>query len=247
MEIKEIRTKTVLTKSKIYEYTVNPYIGCAHACHYCYARFVKRFLGIKERWGDFVFVKKDAPEILKEEVKRKKKGQVWVSGISDPYQPIEKTLRLTRRCIETLLLGGFEVYIQTKSPLILDDIDILKSYENVHVFLTITTSDDRVREMFEPNAPPISERLEALFVLHSHGIKTHVMIAPLLLGAEGLVPHIKDKVRSVVVDKVNYHYADWVYKKNGIEWAKDESFFLRCGSAIKSSLDKEGVRCEILF
>ena len=102
MKIKEIHSKSILSPSKIYDYVVNPYVGCQHACSYCYARFMKRFTGHKEPWGDFVDVKINAPDLLSKEIKKKRMGTVWVSGVCDPYQPLEAKYKLTRRCLEIL-------------------------------------------------------------------------------------------------------------------------------------------------
>ena len=99
MQIKEIHAKSILSPSKVYDYVINPYVGCQHACSYCYARFMKRFTGHKEPWGEFVDVKINAPDLLSKEIKRKKVGSVWVSGVCDPYQPLEKKYALTRRMI----------------------------------------------------------------------------------------------------------------------------------------------------
>ncbi|MDP2940507.1 MAG: radical SAM protein, partial [Candidatus Omnitrophota bacterium] len=78
MKIKEIQAKNILSKSKVYDWTINPYVGCMHSCVYCYARFIKRFSGHKENWGEFVDVKMNASELLSQEIKKKKKGKVWV-------------------------------------------------------------------------------------------------------------------------------------------------------------------------
>ena len=78
MKIKEIHSKAILSSSQVYDYVVNPYVGCQHACSYCYARFMKRFSGHKEPWGDFVDVKINAPDLLQAEIRKKKKGKVWV-------------------------------------------------------------------------------------------------------------------------------------------------------------------------
>jgi DNA repair photolyase len=91
MKIREIKAKNILSKSQVYDYALNPYVGCQHACVYCYARFMKRFTGHKERWGEFVDVKINAPELLAFEVRKKKVGRVWISGVCDPYQPLEKS------------------------------------------------------------------------------------------------------------------------------------------------------------
>jgi DNA repair photolyase len=97
MIIKETLPKTILSKSKIYPYVINPYTGCQHACSYCYARFMKRVTGHTEPWGQFVDVKITAPDLLKVEITKKKPDKVWVSGVCDPYQPLEGKYRLTRQ------------------------------------------------------------------------------------------------------------------------------------------------------
>jgi DNA repair photolyase len=88
MIVKEIQAKAILSVSKVYDYVINPYTGCQHGCTYCYARFMKRFTGHKEPWGEFVDVKINASDLLQVEIKRKKRGSVWISGVCDPYQPL---------------------------------------------------------------------------------------------------------------------------------------------------------------
>jgi DNA repair photolyase len=80
MITKEIKVKTILSASKIYDWVINPYVGCQHGCSYCYARFMKRFTGHKEPWGEFVDVKINAADLLYGEIRKKKRGRVWVSG-----------------------------------------------------------------------------------------------------------------------------------------------------------------------
>src|SRR5690242_3485516 len=180
MIVKEIEAKTILSKSQIYDYTLNAYVGCQHDCLYCYAKFMKRFTGHCEPWGAFVDVKINAVELLAREVKKKRKGRVWISGVCDAYQPLEKKYTLTGRCLEILVEQGWPVTIQTKSPLVLRDIAILKKSADAEVGFTITTADEKVRMIFEPGAPQIAKRVEALGLLHGSGIRTFVMVAPLL-------------------------------------------------------------------
>jgi DNA repair photolyase len=226
MIVKEIEAKTILSKSQIYDYALNAYVGCQHQCLYCYAKFMKRFTGHREPWGAFVDVKINAPELLAWEVKKKHKGRVWISGVCDAYQPLEKKYLLTGRCLEILVEQGWPVTIQTKSPLVLRDLAILKSSADAEVGFTITTADEKVRRIFEPGAPPIAARVEALGILHAEGVPTFVMIAPLLPHAEGLVDMLKGTVDHILIDRYNYHYADWAYKKHGLQQALDEDFFL---------------------
>jgi DNA repair photolyase len=226
MIVKEIEAKIILSKSQIYDYALNAYIGCQHQCVYCYAKFMKRFTGHREPWGAFVDVKVNAPELLARELKKKKqKGRVWMSGVCDAYQPLEKKYQLTRRCLEILIEDGWPVTIQTKSPLVLRDIDILKRSADIEVGFTITTADEKVRKIFEPGAPPVAKRIEALGTLHAEGIATFVMVAPMLPRAEGLAAMLQGKMDHVLIDRYNYHYADRAYKDHGMEQARSEDFF----------------------
>jgi len=148
---------------------------------------MKRFTGHKEAWGEFVDVKINAPCLLQREIKKKRVGRVWISGICDPYQPLEKKYELTKRCLETLLKHGWPVTVQTKSPLVLRDMESLRKCNQIEVGFTIATAGEDIRKIFEPNSPPIKERIEALGKLHSAGVKTFAMIAPILPKAEARV------------------------------------------------------------
>jgi DNA repair photolyase len=247
MKIREIKAKSILSHSQVYDYALNPYVGCQHSCVYCYAKFMKRFTGHKEVWGDFVDVKINAPELLASEVKRKRAGRVWVSGVCDPYQPLEKKYAITKMCLDILVDNGWPFTIQTRSPLVLRDIKTLKRGGSIEVGFTITTADERIRSLFEPGAPSSGKRIEALASLRLEGIRTFVMIAPILPGAEGLVNALKGKVDYVVVDRLNYHYADWAYKKYGLQWAREDSFFSEKGEELRATFERVGIPCQILF
>lgn len=164
--VREIQSKTILSVSRVYSYVINPYVGCQHACHYCYARFMKRFSGHKESWDDFVDVKTNAADLLRIEINKKKCARVWMSGVCNPYQPLEAHYKLSRKCLEILADNNWPVIIQTRSSLFLRDMDILKGAKDCEVGLTITTADDEIRKLFEPNVPPIKERLNTLNELH---------------------------------------------------------------------------------
>jgi DNA repair photolyase len=247
MIIREILARNILSRSKVFEYALNPYVGCRYACTYCYARFMKRFTGHREPWGAFVDVKVNAPELLEKEIKKKKAGRVWISGVCDPYQPAERKYALTRRCLAVLVQHNWPVTIQTKSPLVTRDLDLLKGATDVEVGLTITTADENVRKIFEPKAPPVEDRIGALGALHSEGVRTFAMIAPVLPGAERLAGKLKGKAAYVLIDRMNYHYADRVYRKHGMERAMKEEFFTRLGEELKDSFERAGVPCEVLF
>lgn len=241
MIIQEIHAKSILSASKVYPYVINPYTGCQHNCLYCYAHFMKRFTGHKEPWGSFVDVKINAPDLLKVEVPKKRKDRVWVSGVCDPYQPLEGKYKLTRRCLEILAENDWPVTIQTRSALILRDLDILRRGRQFEAGFSVTTADDSIRKIFEPNAPPIPQRLRALDELHRAGIRTFAMIAPMLPGVEGLAELLAGKVDSVRLDRMNYHYADWVYRKNGLEEYLSDEYFLRAEAQLTSAFSAFGI------
>src|SRR5512137_754095 len=241
--VKEIQAKTILSTSKIYPYVINPYTGCQHGCSYCYARFMKRVTGHKEPWGEFVDVKINAADLLRGEIKKKKRAKVWLSGVCDPYQPLEATYRLTRQCLEILVQHTWPVILQTRSPLVLRDIDIMKDARDLEVGLSVTTADDTIRKLFEPGAPPIHDRIRALDELHKAGIRTYAMIAPVLPGAEGLADLLKGKIDYLLIDRMNYHYADWVYRKNGLEETLTDGFFRRTARALAAMCEESGIEC----
>jgi len=243
MIIKEIQSKTILSVSKVYPYVINPYTGCQHGCSYCYAHFMKRFSGHQEPWGQFVDVKVNASDLLRMEITRKKTGKVWISGVCDPYQPLEAKYKLTRRCLEILAQNDWPVVVQTRSPLVLRDMDILRKGKAFEVGLSITTADDEIRRLFEPHAPPIKERIRALDELHRAGIRTYAMIAPMLPGAENLAEILAGKVDYVMLDRMNYHYGDWVYRKYGLEEKMTDEFFSRTERILSSKFAKLGISC----
>jgi DNA repair photolyase len=244
MIIKEIQSKTILSASKVYPYVINPYTGCQHNCAYCYAHFMKRFTGHKEPWGQFVDVKLNASGLLIREITRKRKDRVWISGVCDPYQPLEAKYRLTRQCLEILAANDWPVTVQTRSPLVLRDLDIFQRGKDFEVGLSITTADESIRKLFEPNAPPIRERVRALDELHQAGIRTFAMIAPILPNAESLAEILAGKVVSVILDRMNYHYADWVYRKYGLQDCLTDDYFSQTEQALSSAFANMGIRCQ---
>ena len=142
-----------------------------------------------------------------------------MSSVTDPYQPIEKECRITRRCLELLVRNKFPVDILTKSPLVLRDLDLLRGSRDVEVGITITTDDEPMRQPFEPGAPSIESRIEALKQLHRHDIRTYVFIGPLLpMNPERLAGMIRDYAGFVMIDRMNYvSKTAALYRNRGIE------------------------------
>ena len=247
MIIKEVPAKSILSNSKVFAYAVNPYTGCQHGCHYCYARFMKRVTGHKEPWGDFVDVKTNAVDLLNKEIEKKQRGTVWVSGVCDPYQPLEAKYKLARGCLDILVQKDWPVVIQTRSPLVLRDMDILKKSRRIEVGLSITTSNDEIRKVFEPNAPSIMERLRTIESLHQNGIETYVMIAPILPEAENLIRILSGKVDYIIIDRMNYHHADRIYNNHGWREKNTDEYFNLIKNRMANDCAELGIDCRSAY
>ena len=153
----------------------------------------------------------------------------------------------TRRCLEVLLRHGWPVTIQTKSPLVLRDLDVLGYLRISKSASPIATADESIRVLFEPGAPPVSERIRALDLLHAAGIKTFAMIAPILPGVEGLIDRLPGKVDNILVDRLNYAHANRVYAANNLEWAKGDRFFRDKAEELSRGFRARGIPVHVLF
>lgn len=216
MKIKTVKCNTILTKSKLPEagYCINPYTGCAHGCHYCYARFMRRFSNhLDDKWGEFVDVKINASEVLAKELSKNPKKEVAIIGsVTDAYQPIEKKYKITRQCLEVLLKHDFPISVLTKSDLVLRDVDLLKRFSNCEVGLTITSLDNRVSRVFEPRASLPSQRIKALEELQNAGISTYVFIGPILprlTNIDDILSAAEGKVNFVMSESLNSRCGNW--------------------------------------
>lgn len=167
--------------------SLNPYRGCEHGCIYCYARPTHEYLGLSAGL-DFetrILVKERAPELLREELSRPKWVPQWLamSGVTDPYQPIERKLRLTRRCLEVLAEFRHPVGVITKNQLVTRDIDVLQElvrHNAASVAISLTTLDPELRGILEPRTSPPPARLAAIEALSRAGIPVRVMMAPII-------------------------------------------------------------------
>lgn len=250
INIREVQAKSILNKSKIFDYCVNPYTGCQVNCRYCYARlFMRRYSGHSEPWGQFVDVKVNAPELLRKQAARARKGTVWLSSVCDPYQPLEETYRLTRQCLEILAGARFPVNIQTKMTLVLRDLDIIERFDEIEVGMTLTTDDERIARIFEPGASPVGERIAALEKIHSRGVPTFAFVGPVLPGGpEGLISALAGNVDKILVDRMNYlDTVIGLYRKLGLSAAATDGFFREQARRIAGEAAKHSLPCEILF
>ena len=185
-EISHKDASSILTKAKGfmagYDYTLNPYSGCAFGCTYCYAAFFSRSLELRQNWGYWLQVKQNAVQLL--EKFRKKSLQdkrIYMSSVTDPYQPIEKELKLTRDLLKELLAYHQpRLVVQTRGPLATRDIDLFQQFHHVQVNMTITTDNEQIRKVFEPLCPSNSVRLEAIKKINAAGILACITLTPLL-------------------------------------------------------------------
>ncbi len=172
-----------------YDFTLNPYSGCSFGCTYCYAAFFSRTPEDRENWGRWVKVKENAVELLGKERKRKRQAldgkRIYMSTVTDPYQPIDRELGLTRELLEVMADGHKpKLVVQTRSPDVTRDIDLFRRIEEnggrVQVNMTVTTDDEDVRRSFEPFCPSNANRLEAIAEVQAEGVDTCITMTPLL-------------------------------------------------------------------
>ncbi|MBQ3253937.1 MAG: radical SAM protein [Acholeplasmatales bacterium] len=192
----KVRTKTILSSKN----EINVYKGCTHGCIYCDSR--SKCYRLEHDFED-IEAKENAPELLEYALKRKKeKGMITMGSISDPYNPHEGELELTRKCLEVINKYKFGASILTKSDLILRDVELLKNInENAKcvVQMTLTTTDDKLCKIIEPNVCPTSRRIDVLKTLKENGIPTVVWISPLLPYITDTEDNIK-KLLNVVLE-----------------------------------------------
>jgi DNA repair photolyase len=172
-----------------FRWSLNPYRGCIHACHYCYARLSHTYLGMNagEDFATRIVVKSNLPEVLRQELGRRtwSRERVAIGTATDAYQPCEGRYRLTRRCLQVLRDADTPVSIVTKSTLVLRDLDLLSDLAHgpgATVYFTITTLEDGLWRLIEPGTPPPRKRLEVLRRLSESGVRCGVFLAPILPG-----------------------------------------------------------------
>lgn len=204
MVVKEVKVNDYVTKSNLpaSDYVINPYVGCSHACKYCYASFMKRFTGHKEEWGTFVDVKKCDKPINISKLKGK---NVFLSSVTDPYNHLEKDYEVTRKILEQLVEAKCHLSISTKSDLILRDIDILKKFDHLEVCVSINTTEEKFRQDMDA-ASSIEERFCTLKTLHESGIHTVLFMSPIfpyITDWKNIIERSKDFVDEYWFENLN--------------------------------------------
>lgn len=184
--VKEILTRATGFMGE-YDFTLNPYSGCSFGCTYCYAAFFSRDIERRDSWGYWVDVKENAVELMEKRRPGSLNGKlIYMSSVTDPYQPVERELELTRRILEVMAERHKpKLVIQTRSPTVVRDCNLFKQIEEkggrVQVNMTITTDDEDIRQTFEPFCPSNMARIRAIGEVQSEGIETCITMTPLLL------------------------------------------------------------------
>ncbi len=189
--VKQIEVRSILSKSNlpVGEYSVNPYVGCTHACKYCYASFMKRFTGHQEPWGTFLDVKY-WPEIQNPQKYAGK--ELFIGSVTDPYHPQEERFQRTRALLMQLQDSGAKISIATKSDLILRDLELIKRFPDASVSWSINTLDEHFQRDMD-NAVSIERRLAAMKTFHQAGVRTTCFISPIFPG----ITDVKTIIRRV--------------------------------------------------
>ncbi len=194
--VEPVQARSILARSRIpgAEFAINPYTGCGFGCSYCYAVFMCRFADRPaEDWGRFVHAKVNLPEVLRRELRsgRRRSADLFLSSVTDPYQPAEAHHRLTRAALQALVDSGHQgtVQVMTRSPLVLRDLDLLTRLR-ADVGLSMAPLYDDLAAHLEPRSPPLDARLDALRRLGDAGVRTYVFAGPIF-------PHIETRPEDI--------------------------------------------------
>lgn len=190
-KVEYINSSSLLTSPsgfiRVYKFTLNPYSGCSFGCEYCYARFFAPTIEQQKDWGNWVKVKENAVDLIRRSRKAKSQNRrletgdtIYMSSVTDPYQPIEHKVGLTRRILEELVEIQPRLTIQTRSPIVVRDIDLFKQFRHIRVNFTITTDSEDIRSRYEPHSSSIEARLQAARKVSEAGVPIGISISPML-------------------------------------------------------------------
>jgi DNA repair photolyase len=216
---RSIVNKTVSKRGLPFTHAINPYRGCEFGCQYCYARYTHEFLELPpDEFERKIYFKQNAAWLLSQELKRLKPGtEIAIGTATDPYQPLERKLGVTRSLLEVFAqTGGFKLSIITKSALITRDVELLKAVARLNqlsVSFTVTTTDRKLARILEPRAPRPDLRLKALAEVRKAGIRAGVNCAPLLPGITDLRSSIEDVARAAAAAGACYLFAGALFLK----------------------------------
>jgi DNA repair photolyase len=198
--VREINAKSVINRvhGMPFDWSINPYRGCRHACVYCYARPTHEFIGLDSgaEFQEVIFAKVNAPTVVRQELARPswRRELVVVGTATDPYQQAESRYKITRGILEAFRDWSSPVSIVTKSPMILRDLDLLRAINQVAevtVCMTVTTMDERIWRLVEPTTSKPKKRMETIAKLRESGIHAGVLMSPILPGITDDLEHME--------------------------------------------------------
>jgi DNA repair photolyase len=163
-----------------FDWTCNPYLGCSFGCTYCYAAFLPQNRRPVSEWGRWFAAKSNAVELAAKHAHKVAGQAVYLSSVTDPYLPAERSMRLTRGILAAMLPHQPRLLVQTRGPLVERDFDLLRQYHAVRINMSIPTDNEAVRRTFEPKAPPLEKRWKAIGAAKSAGITVGICVTPML-------------------------------------------------------------------
>ncbi len=209
-------------KGMPFEWTLNPYRGCTHACHYCFARrYQTQFeLGPGDHFSSIIFVKRNLPEVLARELDKRswRRDMVAVGTATDPYQPIEGHYRLTRRSLEALLAARTPIGLVTKGPMVVRDADLLAELGRTAgctVYLSVPTVDEDAWRALEPGTAHPLQRLRAVKLLRDAGVNAGVLMAPVVPGFTTQPARLEATIKAIAEHGAAFMGANLLYLKGG--------------------------------
>jgi DNA repair photolyase len=214
VKLNVIQPKSVLNRSGMGGFTLNPYAGCTVCCTYCYVPHMRHNQTEGRKWGTYVDIKEGVPELLERQLSRMRKPvKVFMSTATDPYQPVEERHQITRRILEVFLrYPQHALSVLTKQALVERDADLLSRLPRVAVGMSISVMDDALARLIEPWAPVTSERLSVIGRLAALKIPTYILWAPAIVPAPMTGRFVRDSVKKIAdtctqalsLDTLNY-------------------------------------------
>ncbi|MEM5812300.1 MAG: radical SAM protein [Candidatus Aenigmatarchaeota archaeon] len=270
-KVREVICKSALSKCGLEEfsYSVNPYTGCAHGCVYCYARFMCKYGGhLNEPWGSFVDVKTNIAEVLRKDMQKNHPGRIFLSSVTDPYQPLEAKYLITQKTISAIRDYNYPLTVFTKSSLAKRDLKAISGIKNPEFWVSIVLLEERERKIWEPFASPIEERLRTLRVFSEAEVPSYAFLGPVLPEiTTRKLPEIFSRfaeagVKGVTVDRLNIkcgnlqpilktireHYPQLLLKYRELFiYGKDKVYYKNLKPEIESAAKKAGLYVEFCF
>lgn len=247
--VREIEVERVLVREGAGGYYINPYVGCLIGCPYCYAihraDFSRALDGApKAAWGRWLDVKVNAPDVLEREVRELPPGVVRMSPIvTDPYQPVEKTYRITRRCLEILASAGFTPIVLSRSDLVLRDLEVLVRAPSAALGVSVPSDSNEVLAAFEPRTSRVEERVNTLRRARAAGIRTFAAIQPLLpMDPDRLVDLLAPHVEAVRLGPMHERQRSLqIYDELGRNDARDPAWEKATAERLSRGFSEAGV------